>query len=199
MHILILFSFFIGSLCFAVAATGEVRMIRSMDQLIANLAGGGGTAIQNSECTAIFDEVCPIGCNGRIGAEALLLDQCGVCGGNGSSCSSGEDDDGSCDATCIGLVIGIPLGFLVLLIIGVGILCFSGIIATGRRRRGRRGSTQQQNVTSHITNEHYSNPIRQVPAPTYAHQTHRSVTMTSKKRTSVIRWTNGWGKGNKNY
>lgn len=193
MRILILFSFFIGSLCLAAAATGEVPMIRSMDQLIANLAGTA--SVQNSECTAIFDEVCPIGCNGRIGAEALLLDQCGVCGGNGSSCNSGEDDDGSCDATCIGLVIGIPLGLLVLLIIGVGILCFSGIIATGRRRRGRR-QQQQQNVTSHITNKHFSNPI---PAPTYAHQTHRSVTMTSKKRTSAIRWTNGWGKGNKNY
>jgi hypothetical protein len=198
MRILILFSFFIGSLCFA-AATGEVPMIRSMDQLIANLAGGGTGTIQNSECTAIFDEVCPIGCNGRIGAEALLLDQCGVCGGNGSSCDSGGDDDGSCDATCIGLVIGIPLGLLVLLIIGVGILCFSGIIVTGRRRRG--STRQQQNVTSHMANKHFSNPIRrQVPAPTYApHQTHRSVTMTSKKRTSAIRWTNGWGKGNKNY
>lgn len=163
-----------------------------MDQLIANL----GTTTKNSECTTIFDKVCPIGCNGRIGAEALLLDQCGICGGDGSTCAS-DDDDGSCGATCIGLAVGIPLGILFLLILAAGIICFSGAAARRRRRRRNRNTLPQRNVTGHISNKHYSTPIRrqQNPSnPTYAHPKRSKVTMTNKKRISKIRWTNGWGK-----
>ena len=175
-------------------------MIRSMDQLIANLGGSSITATKNSECSTIFDTVCPIGCNGRIGAEALLLDHCGICGGDGSTCSS-SDDDGSCGSTCIGLVVGIPLGILFLVILAAGVLFFTGVAR--RRRRRKQNTLPERNTasTGQIANEHYSAPIHRQAAsaaPTYGHQKRGSkVTMTKKKRTSKIRWTNGWGKGSK--
>ena len=186
--------------CLCTSSSPSVPMIRSMDQLIANLGGSSITATKNSECSTIFDTVCPIGCNGRIGAEALVLDHCGICGGDGSTCPS--DDDGSCGSTCIGLVVGIPLGILFLVILAAGVLFFTGVAR--RRRRRKQNTLPERNTaasTGQIANEHYSAPIHRLPAsaaPTYGHQKRGSkVTMTKKKRTSKIRWTNGWGKGSK--
>ena len=177
-------------------------MVRSMDQLIAKL--GRDISTKNPECATLFNEVCPIGCNGRIGNEALLLDRCGICGGDGSSCSS-DDDDGNCDATCIALIVGIPMALLLLICLIGSIVFFSG--AAARRRRQRQAEQQRRNTTttSQITNKHFSAPIRTHgnPAPTYGSK-HSTVAMiTKKKRKTKIRWTNGapygWGKGEKYY
>ncbi len=178
----------------AAAAGSSPTMVRSMDQLIAKL--GRDISTKNPECATLFDEVCPIGCNGRIGNEALLLDRCGICGGDGSSCPS-DDDDGSCDATCIALVVGIPVALLLLACLVGSIIFFSGAAA---RRRRQRESMQRRNTTaSQITNEHYSAPIRTHgnPTPTYGRKHSMVPMITKKKRSSEIRWTNGWGKGDK--
>ncbi len=205
------------SLCQVVVGGGSPTtrtMVRSMDQLIAKL--GRDISTKNSECAILFNDVCPIGCNGRIGDEALLLDRCGVCGGDGSSCSSGDDDDGKCDSTCIALLVGIPMALLLLVCLVGSIVFFSG--AAARRRRQEEAAQQRRNTTptssQTTTNKHFSPPLRshgnpvQIrghvnQAPTYGRK-HSTVAMITKKKPKTkIRWTNGapygWGKGDKYY
>ena len=209
-NIFILVVLFLTLLSLCQADSSTRVMVRSMDQLIAKL--GRDISTKNPECAILFNDVCPIGCNGRIGDEALLLDRCGICGGDGSSCAS-DDDDGNCDATCIALVVGIPMGLLLLICLIGSIVFFSGAAAR-RRRRQEELAQQRRNTTSPTTNKHFSPPLRShgnpvsirghvSPAPTYGRKHSTVAMLTKRKPKTKIRRTNGapygWGKGDKYY
>lgn len=179
------------------ASTSTV--VRSMDQLLTRMNSGNGP----TKCKDFFEEHCPIGCNGRIGENALFEDECGVCGGDGSTCDN-NDDDGGCDSTCIALVIGIPLGVLALLALLALIIFFA---SAGNRRRRRQRRRRSGTTLTILTNEQYR-PSQSVAATnsTYYHHHHqgrRRKNPVGGGGASAIRWTNGaprgWGKGEKYY
>lgn len=184
----------------ATTATTAPVMIRSAEELLARVNRG------SQQCEDLFEEVCPIGCNGRIGENALSLDKCGVCGGDGSSCK--DDDDGSCDSTCIALVVGIPLAVVLLLVVVCSIIFFAGAAERRRRRRSRGGGTttrtNAQYLPTHTLYQHPNNNTHINPHSVPIHGRHRKYgSRRRKKAVSEIRWTNGvpqgWGKGEKYY
>jgi len=175
---------FLLFLLFVTICSGSLNpTIRSMEQLMARINGGN-----HFQCKDVFEEVCPIGCNGRIGEHALSLDKCGVCGGDGSTCA--DDDGDGCDSTCLALAIGIPV--LIVILIGVACLAFF-LSAAARRRRKRRRARRQ------VAASHYQNQINGA----------KTISMYGRKQSpthrkvSKIHWTNGapegWRKGNKIY
>lgn len=174
-------------------------MVRSLDQLLAAQRSGG-------QCKELIDEVCPVGCNGRIGENALFEDRCGVCGGDGSTC--GDDDDGGCDSTCIALAVGIPLGVLGLVLLACLILFLAG--ALGRRRRGRRRRRPQPGLTVLTNGQYRRHPYdttfrNALPAQGRRRRKRFSAGDDRRREASSIRWTNGtppgWGRdrGDKHY
>lgn len=174
-------------------------VVRSLDQFMARMNGGSGP-----ECKDFFEEHCPIGCNGRIGENALFEDECGVCGGDGSTCDNGGGDDEGCDSTCIALVVGIPLGILALLIL-LGLIIF--FASAGNRRRTRRrgrtlilASNEQYRPSQLNAGTHY---YHQPSVFSAHHHRKRPRKNNLTEKTSAIRWTNGaphgWNKGDKYY